>query len=224
MSLNDRIVTAATVLIAVCAVVLTTNNVLTAYRRSRQPTTSAIGAVPDWPAYAAGSLRLGPSAPLVQVVVFSDFECPACKRFAERMTSLLRTSNGNLGLVFHNYPLPSHLRAREAANAAACASAQGQFQSFHDRVFSGVVPGSALEWASFAAALPVADSAGFMKCLKSEWADSLVQADVRMGDRLGVNATPTILIGDSLYSGLPWDLEKIIAAQVARARAPLANN
>ena len=77
------------------------------------------------------------NAPL-WVVIFSDFQCPYCKRWHDATDAVLReryVKTGKVRLAFLNFPLRSHQHAQPAGEAAMCAAAQGKFWEFHDNFF-----------------------------------------------------------------------------------------
>ena len=78
--------------------------------------------VPTIPAYSPVK---GPASAPVTLQVFSDFECPFCVRAAPTLADVEARFQGRVRLVWRNYPLPSHARARPAARAAMSAMAQG---------------------------------------------------------------------------------------------------
>src|SRR6185312_16054053 len=85
---------------------------------------------------AAGN---GPSkgsknAPL-QVVIFSDFQCPFCKRVEPQLSELEKEYGSKVHMTWKNYPLPFHNNAEPAAEAAMAANAQGKFWQMHDKLF-----------------------------------------------------------------------------------------
>jgi protein-disulfide isomerase len=86
----------------------------------------------------ASPARGGPGA-LVTIVEFADYECPYCAR-AEATLRELRADYGNkLRFVFRNEPLPFHLRAEPAAEAALeVRSEKGDaaFWSMHDALLA----------------------------------------------------------------------------------------
>jgi len=80
-------------------------------------------------AVAADAVGAQPGAP-VEVVLYSDFQCPFCGRFVQETFSDLRTAYVDVGKVqvaFRHVPLPIHDRAERAAEAAECAATQGKF-------------------------------------------------------------------------------------------------
>ena len=80
--------------------------------------------------------RLGqPSAP-VEVVVFSDFQCPFCARAAQTLHKLHEARPDSVSIVFKHLPLQSiHPYAAASALIAAYAHSQGKFWEIHDKLF-----------------------------------------------------------------------------------------
>ena len=79
-----------------------------------------------------------PKAP-VTIEVFSDFQCPACKRFHDEELPLLvkeYVDTGKAYLVFRYFPLPQHTYGRKAAELV-CACAQiGKYEPAADILFA----------------------------------------------------------------------------------------
>ena len=69
---------------------------------------------------------------------FSDFQCPYCKRMTDVLENGLRADERkDIRIVFHNYPLPMHPWAKDAAEVAGCAALQSDaaFWKVHDYLF-----------------------------------------------------------------------------------------
>ena len=83
------------------------------------------------------SATRGPENAPVTIVVFSDFECPFCRKFAQILTEALSSNEDDVRVVFHHLPLPMHPWARMAAEMAGCAELQSNeaFWSLHDKIF-----------------------------------------------------------------------------------------
>src|SRR5438105_193491 len=77
-------------------------------------------------------------APRVSIQIFSDFQCPYCKRFAPAAREM--ESKGVEGVrtkvEFKNFPLSFHPNAQLAAQAAMAAAEQGKFWEMHDLLFA----------------------------------------------------------------------------------------
>jgi len=102
---------------------------------------------------------------------------------------------GQVRLIFKHYPLPSHDRADEAAEAAECASVQGKLWEMKTLLFE-----KNEEWGS-AADLPATfegyaeslglDTTAFRECYDSGGGRLRWQQDVALGQSAQVNGTPT---------------------------------
>jgi protein-disulfide isomerase len=79
---------------------------------------------------------MGTPQPLVIVNVFSDFQCPVCKRSADPIKQLAADFPGKVKVYFRNNALAMHGRAKPAALAAKAAGNQGKFWQFHDKMFA----------------------------------------------------------------------------------------
>lgn len=79
---------------------------------------------------------IGPANAKVQIVEFSDFECPYCIRAYPTVKQLLKEYSGKVRFYYKQFPLTQiHPNAQKAAEASLCAADQGKFWEFHDKVF-----------------------------------------------------------------------------------------
>lgn len=83
----------------------------------------------------------------VQIVVYSDFQCPSCGYFADNLHGLPADASGRVRVVYRYFPLPQHSNAILAATAAEAAAEQGKFWEMHDLLFA-----KQKEWSPMAAA------------------------------------------------------------------------
>lgn len=80
---------------------------------------------------------IGPKDAKVQLVEFSDFECPFCIRAYSTVRQILKDYNGQVRLYYKQFPLTQiHQNAQKAAEASLCAADQGKFWEYHDKLFS----------------------------------------------------------------------------------------
>ena len=116
----------------------------TASPTSPQPDPNAGPAAPDAPPvpqtrYLApvqpDDPGLGGSAPLVTVVVFSDYACPPCARTWKVLDHLLEDHGDDLRVIARSLTVPGFGDGERAAEAALAAGAQGQFWPMHRRLF-----------------------------------------------------------------------------------------
>lgn len=149
----------------------------------------------------SGSTKGDPNAQ-VKVAVYSDFECPACKSFAEsfgRQVDEQYVKTGKILFEYKHYPLPQHEPgATYAANAAECAADQGKFWEMHDYLFQeqgkqGAQTFTLGRLRSMGEALGL-DTGNFNSCLSRQEFQEKITADTREARQLGVNATPTFFV------------------------------
>ena len=81
----------------------------------------------------------GPKDALVTLVVFSDFQCPFCKRVEDTLKQVSETYANDVRIVWKDNPLPFHPRAKPSATLARVAyKAKGDkgFWEAHDQLFA----------------------------------------------------------------------------------------
>jgi protein-disulfide isomerase len=158
----------------------------------------------------------GPADAPVEIVEFSDFQCPFCQRVGPALTQVLNTYGNRIRLVYREYPLPNHPNARPAAEAGMCANEQGKFWPYHDRLFANQQRLSASELKQHAVDLGL-DAARFNACVDSHKYMPLIDADISAGNESGVNGTPAFFINGRMLSGAqPFDaFKKIIDDELA---------
>lgn len=163
----------------------------------------------------------GPADAWVTIVEFSDFQCPACGAAEPIVAQLLVRYPNDVRLVYKHFPLSSiHPYARPAAIAAECAREQGRFWEMHDRLFAGQHALSSEDLAAYASAAGL-DVAAWQSCLSTPEPAARVDADMALGERMGVHVTPTFVInGEPLQGVVPLAaFEEIVENARARAKA-----
>lgn len=162
---------------------------------------------------------IGPASAKVQIVEFSDFQCPYCAQVAPMARRLADTYGDKVRIAFRNFPLPNHPQALKAAEAARCAHAQGKFWPYHDRLFANQKALMPADLKRYAAELGL-DQAGFATCLEGGTFAGVVQGDLRDARSSGVSATPTFFVNGRLLSGAqPFEsFQRVIDEELARAR------
>lgn len=85
----------------------------------------------------SGAQVKGPANAKIQLVEFSDFECPFCIRAFPTVEKILNDYKGQVRFYYMQYPLTQlHPHAQKAAEASLCAADQGKFWELHDKLFS----------------------------------------------------------------------------------------
>jgi protein-disulfide isomerase len=156
----------------------------------------------------ANSPAKGPANAPIELVEFSDFQCPFCFRAHPTVDQVLKAYGDRIRFVYRHYPLPNHPNARPAAEASACAAEQGKFWPYHDRLFATQSKLSDSDLKQDAAELGL-DPAKFNACVDSRKFKAEVDADLRDGEAAGVNGTPAFFINGRLINGAqPFDTFK----------------
>lgn len=95
--------------------------------------------VPSTPLSIQGAQLRGSKGARAVMIMYSDFQCPFCARFAKEVFPQIEqryVATGSVALAFRHLPLPIHPQALQAAAVAECAGRQGKFWEMHDRLFA----------------------------------------------------------------------------------------
>lgn len=148
----------------------------------------------------------------VQVVEFSDYQCPACGSTYPVLKKLLADYNDKISLVYRNFPLAQHKNALASAETAESAGAQGKYWQMHDKLFETQSEWSNLadpadKFAEYATALGI-DGAKVKDAIKNQTYKTKIDKDTADGTALQVNATPTIYIDGKIMTAHDYDTLK----------------
>ena len=162
------------------------------------------------------------NAPL-QVVIFSDFQCPFCKRVEPTLTQMEKEYGGKVHMAWKNYPLPFHQNAEPAAEAAMAANAQGKFWQMHDKLFENNTALDRPSLEKYAQELGL-DMAKFKADLDAQKYKDSIASDTKEGQAVGVNGTPAVFInGRKINGAYPWEtFKKIADDELAKKQGKLA--
>jgi protein-disulfide isomerase len=147
-----------------------------------------------------GKVVGNPAAP-VQIEVFSDYSCPACKGFHETMLPILVRDYVNAGKVFvvnREFPLaiPAHKYSRQAAAWVTAAARIGKYKEASDRLFATqtqwMETGKVAE--TVLPLIPAAEQKKVTALAKDPGILAEVQKDVDLATAARVNQTPTLII------------------------------
>ena len=159
----------------------------------------------------------GPADAPITIVEFSDFQCPYCRRVLPTIEEVVERYPEQVRIVFRNFPLDNHARARPAAEAALCANEQDKFWPYHDVLFENARALEDADLARYAEEVGL-DVAAFETCLgESRFADQ-VEADFQAGREAGVTGTPAFFVNGVLLSGARpvADFVRAIDAELGR--------
>ena len=150
----------------------------------------------------------------VTLYEFYDLNCPYCRKASDDIDELVR-ANRNLRLVLVPFPvlgIPSILAARVEYGVNKIASPQDAYK-FHRTVYAG--RGTIEDSRAFAAAQAIGLDVVEVRAKASDEAFAKIMTEhLRVGDALGIQATPGLVIGGVAIVGYPGKaaLTKVIAA------------
>jgi len=151
---------------------------------------------PKYPDIDTPKPYLGNKDASVQIVEFSDLECPACKRAHPVVKSIIEEYGDRIGFQFYHLPLPSlHPHAFKAAEAVECVNDQGKYYEFIDAIYSYPNEPTKNVLKTIAEAVNL-DIKSFNACLDSGAKKWVVDADLSEANYRGLYATPTIFVND----------------------------
>lgn len=172
----------------------------------------------------------GPYKKTINVVEFADYQCPACGFESPVLKKIAEDYNGQVNVVFRNFPLPQHDNALLAALAAEAAGEQGKFWEMNHKIYENqknwITPeggvSTAKDTSPIANVAPVTGTATayqlfmgyaqelglnmdqFKQAVDSQKYLSKIQKDQKDGEAANINSTPTIFInGKKVEGGAP---------------------
>jgi protein-disulfide isomerase len=157
---------------------------------------------------------LGPETAPLTLPEYGDYECPFCGRAHPSVKQVLRTLGDELAFAYRHFPLSQiHPHARQAAEAAEAAGAQGRFWQYHDLLFENQDRLDMRDLVAYAQALGL-DLERFVADLEAHTHAPRVREDFLSGVRSGVNGTPTFFVNGVRHNG-GYDPESLVEALVA---------
>lgn len=147
----------------------------------------------------------------VSVVEYGDFQCPACRSYYPITTQLKEKYGDQIKFQFRHFPLVQiHKNAMIAHRAAEAAGRQGKFWDMHDLLYErqqawegSTNPTAIME--DYAAELGL-NIDQFKTDFASESVNATISADIKAGQALGANSTPTFFINGVKVEPLPTDV------------------
>ena len=198
-------------------------------------------AVYNLPITAADGQK-GSAEALVTIVEFSDFQCPFCSRVAipymdprtqqevkPALPDVLAKYDGKVRFVFKHFPLTGkHPDAHLASQATLAAGEQGKFWQMHDVIFQNAKAMKRADLEVYAQQIGL-DMTKFKAALDTGKFKAQVDADMQLGQKVGVPGTPTFYVNGKNFNGAPTlegfstaidaaikDAEALIATGVAK--------
>jgi protein-disulfide isomerase len=164
----------------------------------------------------AGEPSKGSPTAKVTLVEVSDYHCPFCRRHMQSTQPQIEAdyvNTGKIQYIFIDYPIEQlHPEAFKAHEAANCAGDQGKYWEMHAKLFAqptrdlGLLVAQAQELGM--------DAGKLRACLDGGKYAKPVRESVARMEQLGVNSTPTFLLGATPAAGQPMRIAKVVKGAV----------
>ena len=143
----------------------------------------------------------------VTMVLFSDFACPYCTKYAQDVDPALAdlVADGTLRVEWYDLAQITETSPL-AAQAGIAAGEQGKFWEFHDVVYSAADPTGHPQYSEqalvdFAAKAGVPDLDKFRETMLSDHTATKVKAAKERAHQNGITGTPAMFINKAYVSG-----------------------
>jgi protein-disulfide isomerase len=173
--------------------------------------------------FPESSLAIGPDNAPVKIYVFSDFLCSACYKFYLHEKFILSKYRNKVQVIYYHYPLDSQCNSYMegtlydnsclASQAMAGAAANGFFEEYlysHFYDYRNIMKNynkdkalSVLKSASKKTGIDSEKKENFKKILNARTYDMEISAHIELGEKLKIEATPTIFIAGRKITGVP---------------------
>jgi protein-disulfide isomerase len=144
----------------------------------------------------------------VTLVEYFDYNCGYCRASLPTIASLV-AADPKLRVVYRELPVLA-ASSRDAARMSLAAAAQGKFRAFHDALYAaGPVSDATIAAAAAKAGVDVTRARAEFPRI-----DTMIRANLQIAQKLGMNGTPSWVIGDRVLSGaMPLaQLQEAVAA------------
>ena len=164
----------------------------------------------------AGHPWLGAKHPVVEIVVFSDYQCFQCKKLHLYLRRLVERYPAKLRVVHRHFPMdhevnpivkePVHRGSGKMALMAIYAAGKDRFWPMNDALYqiAGHRDAIDLKWLSLKTGL---DAVDLYRSLGNPQVQRRLAIDISDGIRLGITGTPSFLVDGKVYSSvIPADI------------------
>lgn len=176
-----------------------------------------------WNVPVGNSPSRGPIDAPVTLVIFSDYECPFCKRVEPTISRAFKDYEGKLRVVWKDRPLPSHRRAVPAALFALEAREQKGDKGFwaaHDMLFENHPKFEDANFEEYAKRLGLRWPA-VKNAIENKTHSASIKDDMALADSVKATGTPHMFInGRRLAGSQPiQEFKVIIDEELKKAEA-----
>ncbi|HEX5798162.1 MAG TPA: thioredoxin domain-containing protein [Candidatus Saccharimonadales bacterium] len=159
------------------------------------------------------SHTVGKGTKNVTLIEYGDLQCPACQQFYPLLKQIKEEYGDKITFQFRHFPLnQSHPHAYQAARAAEAAGKQGKFFEMHDLLYENQQSWTGLSdvtstFEGFAEQIGL-DIEQYKNDVISADVGAAIDADIKAGQAIGANATPTFVINGQKIEPNPQNLQE----------------
>lgn len=168
---------------------------------------------------------LGKTDAPVQIAVYFDYQCPACKASEDGVLRFIiedYVDTGKAAITFKNMAFIGP-ESKTTAIASLCAEEWGKFLDYHRRLFeaqgaenSGVFTNAKLKSLAADAGL---DAASFAACLDGERYRDQIANEKKEAAEAGIDSSPTYIInGQKVLGGTYLSVKRVIDKKLEEAK------
>jgi protein-disulfide isomerase len=167
---------------------------------------------PEW---TAGRATEGTKGAPIQIVEYSDFQCPFCGKGYATLQEVLKNYQGKVEFMFKNLPLPMHPMAMPAAKRFTAITLQDPAKAykFHNEVFQNQrrLTSDGEKFLDEVAKKVGANVAQMKKDMEGDKVKSIIDADMAEAEKFGISGTPGFIVnGVSIRGAYPFETFKNI--------------
>ncbi|MAG29250.1 hypothetical protein CL632_03875 [bacterium] len=159
----------------------------------------------------------GADSAKLAIYEYADFTCLGCFSMQQTIKQLISKYDSQVQHVWKDFPFLSN-SSKQAAIAARCAYDQGKFWEYHDWLFANQADIALINFSDGAIGLGL-DNERFTRCLEDDKIANLVDRDFAEAQALGIDETPTLVIGDVALVGVQEfsNIENLIISELQKA-------
>jgi protein-disulfide isomerase len=156
--------------------------------------------------------ELGNKDAYLTIVEFADFECPYSKEASFTVRRMMAKYGDRVRFIYRELPIPAlHPNSVGTSLAAECASEQGKFWQFHDKLYTSAAPFTFAQLQTMGREVGL-ESMQFDKCMIENRYETAIKSDMQTAAALGLRGTPTFFFnGQKVEGAIPEEVfENII--------------
>lgn len=145
----------------------------------------------------------GSQSAKMRLIIFSDVECPFCRRFTDSLRGWDGFRDSTLAIGLLHFPLSQHRFALPGANAIECASGTSDAWTVYEALVLGQAAFATTSYREILSEAGVSTNEDFASCVTEERFAARIAAQANMARQIGVSGTPGIVVNGQLFSQPP---------------------